>query len=145
MNRFVILKHTVGPELDRIKDASFRESVHFDWMFQHEGALLTWSTQPIDFTRADKTVNATQLADHRLAYLEIEGDIGQGRGTVTQVCQGEYEPLEPVNVDSRIFQAVIRWSANDLEVCREVRIQRSDERLDLDEADGWELRILACR
>ena len=37
---------------------------------------------------------AEELADHRLAYLDLEGDVSGGRGAVTRVGAGDYELVD---------------------------------------------------
>jgi hypothetical protein len=39
---------------------------------------------------ASNTVDAQRIADHRLAYLEYEGPISGGRGTVRRLDGGSY-------------------------------------------------------
>jgi hypothetical protein len=36
-------------------------------------------------------VEGERLADHRLAYLDYEGEVSDNRGTVTRVAAGEFE------------------------------------------------------
>jgi hypothetical protein len=76
MPRFVILRHETS------------QGVHFDFMFEAGGALKTWSlAEP---PRAGVEIECRQLADHRLAYLDYEGPISGGRGSVTRWDRGTY-------------------------------------------------------
>ena len=77
MPRFVVLEHA--------RD----EEKHFDLMLEHEGVLLTFSFPT--FPSAPMTGRC--LFDHRLRYLDYEGDIGGGRGTVRRIESGEYDLL----------------------------------------------------
>jgi hypothetical protein len=81
MRRFVVLYHETPA-------GSARET-HFDFMLEHNGALRTWALEKIPAT--DEFVMAEQLPDHRLAYLEYEGEITGDRGRVSRVEGGQYE------------------------------------------------------
>lgn len=74
--RFVILTH----------DHPF---LHWDLMLEGEDALRTWRLlkEPAAATASP----AERLADHRTAYLDYEGPVSGGRGTVTRWDQGSYE------------------------------------------------------
>lgn len=87
--RFVILYHQVGPNTDRDHD-------HWDLMFEFENNLKTWALNANPFTST--SISATQLTDHRLIYLEYQGDVGGGRGVVSQLECGEYT-LESSSAD----------------------------------------------
>lgn len=67
---------------------------HFDWMVPAEsGRLMTFRVD----TRPDEAAvrfEATRLVDHRVAYLDYEGEISGGRGRVTRVARGEVRLLE---------------------------------------------------
>lgn len=87
MNRFVILKHDPGDQLLRTTRA------HFDWMFEMDGVLRTFSTDPVHLKNLSGQCEtaATELAAHRIQYLEIRGDIGRGLGCVSEVASGSYQ------------------------------------------------------
>ena len=77
MPRFVILEHDSPGGL------------HWDLMLEQGGVLLTWAlSEP---PQAARNVPAEALSDHRLAYLDYEGPISGGRGSVTRWDQGTYE------------------------------------------------------
>ena len=76
MARFVILQH----ESPR--------GVHWDFMLETGSTLKTWALDHAP--DAGEAIVATSLADHRLAYLDYEGPISGGRGTVTRWDQGLY-------------------------------------------------------
>jgi len=81
MPRYVILRHeTTNPQ---------RGPVHWDFMLEKNGILLTWALaeQP----SPNRETVADQIADHRLAYLDYEGPISGDRGSVTRWDAGEYQ------------------------------------------------------
>jgi DNA polymerase Ligase (LigD) len=83
MPRFVILRHEMPLGHDR--------GTHFDLMLEAEGVLRTWELS--EFPCPDKVIQADALPDHRLAYLEYEGQVSGNRGSVRRVEEGEYEVL----------------------------------------------------
>lgn len=58
-------------------------------MLEAGGALKTWalSQEPAE----GMEIAAEALADHRLAYLDYEGPVSGGRGTVARWDQGAYQ------------------------------------------------------
>jgi hypothetical protein len=76
MPRYIILRHETP------------QGVHFDFMLEAGGALKTWSLP--EPPRPGVEIECQALADHRLAYLDYEGPISGGRGTVTRWDQGTY-------------------------------------------------------
>lgn len=86
MRRYVVLIHD-------------HPILHWDWMLEWEGRLRTWRLEQAPDS-ADR-IAAEVLPDHRLAYLDYEGPISGGRGTVVQWDSGTYrgEPDgEPVRL-----------------------------------------------
>jgi hypothetical protein len=81
MPRFVILYHETS--------AGHSRETHFDLMLEQNGVLRTWAME--NMPAPDKIGTAEQLADHRLAYLEYEGEITGDRGRVTRVAAGDYD------------------------------------------------------
>ncbi|MFK7768051.1 MAG: DNA polymerase ligase N-terminal domain-containing protein [Mariniblastus sp.] len=82
---------------------------HWDLMLEHDGVLLTWALrEPFgtlgstrisspssgDPKKARQIISAEKLADHRLAYLEFEGQISGDRGSVKRVLEGEFYWLD---------------------------------------------------
>lgn len=72
-------------------------------MLEHDGALLTWALVSLPQpwaealglpTRSSDEVEATGLPDHRIAYLEYEGAVSGGRGTVKRLAEGTFEWIE---------------------------------------------------
>jgi hypothetical protein len=84
MSRFVILRHKTP--------AGFPRESHFDLMLEHAGALRTWAMERLP--AIGKDVAAERLPDHRLAYLDYEGEVSGERGTVSRVDAGDYECLQ---------------------------------------------------
>jgi hypothetical protein len=80
MPRYVILRHETP--------AGFERPTHWDLMLEREGVLVTWALA--EAPAIGKTISAEKLADHRLPYLDYEGPVSQGRGTVTRWDAGEY-------------------------------------------------------
>lgn len=77
MPRFVILEH------DHLE-------LHWDFMLESDGVLKTWrlgSPPVLD----GEAMAVTALPDHRLLYLDYEGPVSGGRGTVKCWDCGEYE------------------------------------------------------
>jgi hypothetical protein len=76
MPRFVILCHNTP------------RGCHFDFMLEEEGTLKTWALpQP---PQLGLEIEAQPLADHRLSYLDYEGPISGGRGSVTRWDAGTF-------------------------------------------------------
>jgi hypothetical protein len=73
--RFVILEHD-HPQL------------HWDFMLETGEVLRTWrlAAPPV----AEGAVAAEPIFDHRLAYLDYEGPISGGRGTVKRWDRGTF-------------------------------------------------------
>ena len=69
-------------------------------MFEDQGKLLTWST--IWEPHREAIGNASQLADHRIDYLDYEGEISGERGSVKRVYSGTFEPR---SIGKKIFSA----------------------------------------
>ena len=80
--RFVVLQHRVPDDLDGDRGD------HFDLMLEQESDLATWAID--QFPNAGETVAATRLPNHRKLYLDYDGPISDGRGTVEQVMAGTY-------------------------------------------------------
>lgn len=81
MPRFVILRHETP--------ASYERPTHFDLMLEWGQALRTWAVP--ELPAAGVELRTEELAPHRLQYLDYEGDVAGGRGTVTRVVAGEYQ------------------------------------------------------
>jgi hypothetical protein len=84
MPRFVILRHEMPPQAPR--------GLHWDLMFEVDGYLRTWSIDR-ELT-PDVELDAEELADHRIAYLDYEGPVSHDRGTVSRYDSGNYDLRE---------------------------------------------------
>jgi hypothetical protein len=61
------------------------------WQAAYEKTLSTKALyRPL---AAGDVVEAKQLGDHRLAYLEFEGPLSEGRGSVLRIDTGSYREL----------------------------------------------------
>jgi hypothetical protein len=100
MPRSVILQHTT-PDGES----------HYDWMIEQEGVvdehrLLTWRCK----SRPDRSGwngQADAIAVHRVAYLEFEGVLTGGRGSVRRVASGSIVRSTEHNDGLEI---TIRWA-----------------------------------
>jgi hypothetical protein len=61
-------------------------------MLEADGILRTWALESLP--DAAKSQMAEALPDHRIAYLEIEGEVSGGRGFVTRWDEGTFQWLE---------------------------------------------------
>ncbi len=93
MSRFVLLRHTCPTE--------YQKPSHWDFMLEQEGQLQTWElrvlpllwAQALGAPGAVEAVPAIRLPDHRLEFLEYEGPLTGGRGTVHRCDWGDYQLL----------------------------------------------------
>ncbi len=81
MRQFAILEHRW-------------DGVHFDLMFEvdADSALRTWALD--EAPTPGRPIAARGLADHRRAYLDYEGSVSSGRGTVRRLDRGTYTVVE---------------------------------------------------
>lgn len=93
MTRFVLLRH-------ELPDGSW----HFDWLLdpggprQHpdERRLLAFRTRQRPEVAGAEGFGAQQLPDHRLLYLDFEGELpGATRGKVQRLMQGDCDLRRP--------------------------------------------------
>lgn len=66
------------------------ENYHFDLMFEEGDVLATYQIKSIDDLLNMKGVEAINIQDHRLIYLDYEGEISNNRGYVKIFDKGEY-------------------------------------------------------
>ena len=83
MPRFVVLLHEMP--------AGTLRPTHYDLMFEQSGVLWTWAVE--NLPTAGESQRADRLPDHRVAYLEYEGELTGGRGHVRRIDAGQYELL----------------------------------------------------
>lgn len=97
MPRFVVLHHECP--------SGYARPSHWDFMLEADGALRTWALAARPDT--DSSIDAEALSDHRLAYLQLEGPLSGGRGSVARWDQGEYraEEWKPEKVVVRLSGA----------------------------------------
>ena len=69
-------------------------------------ALRTWALA--EEPAIGKRVRAEPLPDHRLAYLDYEGEISGGRGSVRRVEWGEFRVLRQ-GEDELVFEMRGEW------------------------------------
>src|SRR5262249_27787276 len=88
MPRFVILEHD-------------HPQRHWDLMLEANGVLRTWRLHAPP--ELGSIVVATPSFDHRLAYLDYEGPVSGGRGTVKRWDAGTFEE-ESETADQKTFR-----------------------------------------
>ena len=84
MPRFVVLLHETPPGYPR--------PTHYDLMLEQGTVLATWALAKLPVAGGE-SVDAERLPDHRLDYLDYEGEVSGGRGRVVRVDRGTYELL----------------------------------------------------
>ena len=83
MPRFVILRHETPP--------GYVRPAHYDLMLEWGQSLRTWAL--LQLPTAGASVAAEELAPHRRDYLDYQGEISAGRGSVSQWAAGEFQIL----------------------------------------------------
>lgn len=98
--RFVILRHETPP--------GYPKPPHYDLMIQWGEILRTWTLS--DWPELGNEVKAVPDADHRLAYLDYEGEISQDRGHVQRKDEGSCELLaeSPEKIHLRLSGRVLQ-------------------------------------
>ena len=130
-DRFVVLRHWVGVGLqrqsgwngDELDESEGSGQSHFDWMFEVEGELRTWATPPVDDFENSFEIHADRLPNHRLKYLDYEGELSGERGHVEQVLHGH---LCSSDDDSQRFTAELSWQTIDQTHHASVAVYRSN-------------------
>ncbi|HEY2840822.1 MAG TPA: DNA polymerase ligase N-terminal domain-containing protein [Pirellulales bacterium] len=84
--QFVLLRHETP--------AGYPRGLHWDFMIEVDGALRTWALA--EFPTDGRVIDAEALADHRIAYLEFEGQISGGRGAVTRCDRGTFATISQI-------------------------------------------------
>src|SRR5262245_30386573 len=77
MPRFVILEHD-------------HPALHWDLMLEVGDVLWTWRLAVAPEV-ASRSIAAERIGDHRRSYLDYEGPVSGGRGTVKPWDRGSYE------------------------------------------------------
>ena len=134
LKRFVILKHDPGHQLHRTN------RTHFDWMFELDGVLRTFSTDPIVFNHQEKDieVSATELPPHRIQYLNIRGSIGRGLGIVTEIASGVYRTR---TISPYLFSVDIDGHQEKSVFCARCTFQCLETQSDTTRHTCWQLKI----
>jgi DNA polymerase Ligase (LigD) len=101
MPRFVVLLHETPPGYPRGR--------HYDLMLEQAGVLWTWAAEALPVANG-AAVPAERLPDHRLDYLDYEGEVAGNRGCVTRVDRGQCEllPSSAGQVQFRLQGEVLR-------------------------------------
>ena len=101
MPRFVLLWHDCPPE--------HGTGAHWDLMIEREGTglehrLATWRLDVLphawaeslllEAAQEERETIAVALPDHRAHYLDYEGPLSGGRGTVSRIAEGAVEWIE---------------------------------------------------
>ena len=107
MPRYVILEHD-------------HPALHWDFMLEAGDVLKTWRLAAPP--RPGGAVAAEPSFDHRRTYLDYEGPVSGGRGTVTRWDAGTFSWQE---------------SAEGIAVCLEGARLRGPARVEPDGAGGW--------
>lgn len=92
------------------------ENTHFDWLIDQDGVspLISFRTHtnPLD---GPAEFRCERAPDHRRAYLEFEGELSGGRGSVRRGARIEIECFESdddglsIMVRARHVGSVITW------------------------------------
>ena len=83
MPRFVVLEHCLPADAAR--------GLHWDLMLEAPPALRTWALSAAPAMHGE--IAAEQLPPHRMEYLDYEGPISGGRGSVRRWDQGTFRWL----------------------------------------------------
>lgn len=82
--RFVLLHHAM--------DAAAGRFDHWDLMFEHGETLVTFELERLPAVLGQ--FETRRLADHRLTYLDFEGDVSGNRGAVIRLDRGPFQEIQ---------------------------------------------------
>ena len=101
MPRFVVLEHD-------------HPDVHWDLMLESEETLATWSLPPMALPIGEFQCPAKRLPDHRKRYLDYEGPVSDGRGTVRRIDAGTFERLDErrFRLNGSVFAGVLEFHSD---------------------------------
>jgi hypothetical protein len=101
-------------------------------MFEKGSSLLTWSTPDIADLSLAAEIDAIKLPDHRIVYLDKQGDVAGGRGTVQRIAGGQ---LSNVQMNENTFSADLTWQQpTESDLMSRIRIHRISD-------VSWRLRL----
>jgi hypothetical protein len=112
MPRFVVLRHDVPSGAEALTGG---RALHWDFMLEMGDVLRAWALaeQP---DPAGMSCFAEKLPDHRLLYLDYEGEVSGGRGTVSRLDAGDYASVGNdksevvVRLNGRLLKGTARLS-----------------------------------
>ena len=89
----------------------------FESVTESDKTLATWSLPPRPLPLGEFQCPAKRLPDHRKHYLDYEGDVSDGRGTVRRIDAGTFERLDDQRFRLRgaVFVGTLEFLPN---VCR---------------------------
>ena len=101
MPRFVVLEHDYP-------------DVHWDLMLESGEKLEAWSLPPHTLPLGAFRCLAKRLPDHRSRYLDYEGEISDGRGSVQRIDAGIFDRLSEQRFLLRgaVFTGVLEFYAD---------------------------------
>lgn len=98
------------PRAVQLEHETVSGSVHVDWLFERrEGEARVRSFRlrtRIDALPPDEALRGEAMDDHRRLYLDFEGELSGGRGTVRQVASGE---VVSVREEEGWIEVAIDW------------------------------------
>lgn len=117
--RFTISLHRVASGLKRQSSPDVQPSTpvtdHLDWFFQQTRdnslPLKTLATSVV--LAASPQIEATLLPDHRVRYLDYDGEVSGNRGCVQRLVTGTYETIK--SDTTQFIIRVVNASIIDLE------------------------------
>jgi hypothetical protein len=83
VGRYVVLRHETPPDFPRPS--------HYDLMLESGPELATWAVAAMP--EAGEAVIALRLPGHRIDYLDYEGPVSGGRGTVARFQAGTFQVM----------------------------------------------------
>ncbi|HHK41411.1 MAG TPA: hypothetical protein ENJ50_03235, partial [Planctomycetaceae bacterium] len=103
-------------------------------MFERDGVLATWA---VDTLPGPTLIEARQLPDHRLEYLQYEGPIHGDRGTVHRVDEGTYFPVTWTSDRVVVFLEGKQWQGT--AIFQRVDSSSPEDTSSSDDASLWRL------
>lgn len=111
--RWVLLLHDVP----RSDSELGQRGTHWDLMLEDQDFLWTWALPQLPPGLIEA---AQRLPNHRSLYLEYEGELSNGRGSVSKVASGEYQRLK--GEPTYDFRLIVDWPEKKMVV----RFQQTD-------------------